>query len=34
MWVEVADPQALANPPDEFVVIQKVLAQLVIASNE
>jgi hypothetical protein len=32
--IEVADPKALANAPDEFVVIQKVLSQLVVASNQ
>jgi hypothetical protein len=31
--IEAANPQALDNPPDEFVIIQKVLAQLVIASR-
>jgi hypothetical protein len=31
--IEVADPKALANAPDEFVVIQKVLSQLVISSQ-
>jgi|GEM_PF-1578703 hypothetical protein len=31
--IDQADPQALAKPPDELIVIQKVLAQLVIASS-
>jgi len=31
--IEAANPQTLANPPDEFVVIQKVLAQLVTSTN-
>jgi S-adenosylmethionine synthetase len=32
--IEIADPKALANAPDEFVVIQKVLSRLVVASNQ
>jgi len=31
--IDAVEAKALANPPDELIVIQKVLAQLVIASN-